>query len=236
MTIQQIKRENAPVAMEASKWLSIQVLLDEVEMEDLVSAICLSFEKSALYYLGSVVLKDQWMITLSDFLTCYGDYVKSLKNSQLPNPSDYKKIFSAALSANSSALYALILNAEKYLLRAAKPIIQLQPLEIHYSIEDKKFRPLVFGQECISWGVQFSYPQIYLDVESKQVVKTQDLKSDLNRSLFNMIQKWVRSHTIPTPFVVEGKLQNVPMRLGKRCLPWINLHPGLLGKGVLVKQ
>jgi hypothetical protein len=48
------------------------------------------------------------------------------------------------------------------------------------------------------------------------------------------MQQWVRSHTIATPFEVEGKKVNVPIRLGKECLSRINSHPQLQAKGLRV--
>jgi hypothetical protein len=56
-----------------------------------------------------------------------------------------------------------------------------------------------------------------------------------NTVLFHQIQRWMRGATIPTPFLVDGKGVNVPLRLGKRCLSWINTHAQLKAKGIRVK-
>jgi hypothetical protein len=57
-----------------------------------------------------------------------------------------------------------------------------------------------------------------------------------NTTLFKRLQQWVRSHTIATPFEVEGKKINVPIRIGKRCLNWIHVHPQLRAKGIRVNH
>jgi len=57
-----------------------------------------------------------------------------------------------------------------------------------------------------------------------------------NTALYRSVQRWMRAHTIPTPFHVNGKKINVPMRLGKKCLPWISEHCQLKEKGIKVEQ
>ena len=55
-----------------------------------------------------------------------------------------------------------------------------------------------------------------------------------NTAVFKKMQQWTRMYTIATPFEVEGKKVNVPIRLGKQCLQWIHHHPQLQAKGLRV--
>lgn len=83
---------------------------------------------------------------------------------------------------------------------------------------------MVFGQTSLFWGVQFSYPQIFMDSGDPKKVDG----SFANTSLFQEIRRWARDETRATPFLFQGERINVPIRLGKNCFSWINRHPQLL--------
>jgi hypothetical protein len=51
-------------------------------------------------------------------------------------------------------------------------------------------------------------------------------------ALFRKIQLWSREATRATPFVLEGKRINVPIRIGKNCLSWIGNHPQLQSQNI----
>lgn len=222
-----ISTTNEP-PMQASKWLTAQVLIDEEEMRSLLDFI----GTFALYTCGAVCLPGEERISTKNFLQAYSHYVQLLKEGQLPQTQDYRLPFSAAMTATLEALYVIPLNDGQQLVRVGKPVIQLQAHHIDYSSLDKKFRSMVFGENNIPWGIQFSFPQLYQDRTTGRVEKV--LQTSPNASLFQNLQKWVRQHTIPTPFYVEEKQYNVPMRLGKQCLSWINRHPQLVAKGIKV--
>lgn len=216
---------------QASKWLSSQALIDGAEMEDLLK----SLGNITLYLTGGVEQTGQGILPISDFLQIYRNYVESLAQGRMPEESTYRKIFSPAMSATPEALYTIPAGEGKELIRICKPVVQMQAHTLDYSPLDKKFRSMVFGSHSIPWGIQFSYPQMYFDNAAKKVVQTKALTDYPNTILFNTIVKWMRSHTIPTPFIADETLQNVPMRLGKNCLRWINNHPQLNAKAIKVK-
>lgn len=229
MPLRQSTAEEPP--LQASKWLTSQVLLSAEEMQELLH----SLQPCAFYTTGSVVPKGEGVISPPDFLNCYQNYVDNLHAGSLPEALSYKRMFSLALSATPEALYTIDAGVSNQLIRICRPIIQLQPHSISYSPIDKKFRSMVFGQETIPWGIQFSYPQLYLDGTTKKIVKTKTDTDNLNTHLFDKLQKWMRKWTIPTPIIADGVLQNLPVRLGKGCLKWINNHPLLKAKGMLIK-
>ena len=92
---------------------------------------------------------------------------------------------------------------------------------------------MTFGINSIQWGIQFSFPYLFQNV-NMEVIKVREGALFPNASLFKQIQKWMRYHTSPTTFEVEGKEINVPIRLGNKCKTWINFHPQLAAKGLRV--
>jgi hypothetical protein len=221
-----------PPSLEASKWLQSQVLIDAREMELLFE----SLGAFAIYKTGIVVTEHTREVSKDLFLKVYFDYVNCLKKGGIPDETSYRSVFSSVFTCSSDAVSIITLGEDKQILRVVRPVVQLQAHRMHFSSQDGKFRPMVFGPETILWGIQFSYPQLCIDSFTRQVRNVTATDEFPNTRLFHQIQKWVRYNTIPTPFLVEGSLVNIPVRLGKECLGWINSHPHLVEKGLFVKS
>lgn len=218
--------------MQASKWLKSQVLIDDDEMVSLFTALG-NFE---IYLIGCLTPRDAGVVTQAEFLQKYKEYVSFLKEGAIPDEVAIRHLFSSIFTCSSDHLFAMPIGEDQQLIRISKPVIQLQAHRLDYSNADGKFYSMTFGVESISWGIQFSYPQLYEDPLTHQIDKVGLEAKFPNTLLFQRLQRWVRNHTIPTPFEVQGKQINVPVRLGKHCLPWINRHPQLIKKKIQVKR
>jgi len=210
--------------LSVSKWIKIPLLIDVEEMEDLFSSIT----PFRLYQVQKVTPKDEGIISASSFLKDYADYIDSLKRGEVPS-ARFGPLFSPVLSVTDEALFAMPVGEARQLYKPQLPVIQMQAHAIRYSPADHSFRSQLFGSGAISWGIQLGYPQIYEDPKTHAIFPTRDLP---NGPLFHDIQKWVRHNTRPTPFVVEGHKQNIPIRLGKACFSWIAAHPQLKAQGI----
>lgn len=218
--------------LQAAKWLDYQALIDEEEMVGLFDQL----GPFSLYYCGTVCKPGEGEIEKNAFLDHYRAYVHCLREGTPPDQFLYRRLFSPAMTVTPEVLFAIQLGDGRQIIRVSKPVVQLQAHCMNYSIVDKKFHPMVFGTDSISWGIQFSYPQLYQDNMTKEVRSVTDTPDFPNTPLFRSLQKWMRQYTIPAPFVVDGVLTNVPMRLGKKCLSWIDRHPHLKQKGITVKK
>jgi len=206
--------------LNVSKWIKIPLLIDAEEMEDLFKSVT----PFCLYQVQKVTPKGEGVISLSAFLEDYSTYIESLKRGKVPAP-----LSSPVLSVTPDALHTMAFDDGRQLYKPQLPVIQMQVHAVRYSEADQSFRSQLFGSDAISWGIQLGYPQIYEDPKTYEIHATRDLP---NGPLFREIQKWVRMHTRPTPFVVNNQKQNVPIRLGKACFTWINTHPQLKKQGV----
>jgi len=217
--------------LQASKWLKRQLLIDTEEMASLFQSLG-EFE---IYQIGCVNKVGEGRISHEEFLEHYRHYVDALKAGELPDDADYRGYFSSVLTLSPDCLYAVPIGTDQQLIRIAKPVIQLQTHLLGFSPVDGKFRPMVMGNDSILWGIQFSYPQLCLNNTTQEIEKVNDHDDFFNTVLFKRFQSWVRRHTIPTPFKVGEEIVNVPVRLGKECLSWINRHPQLMKKCLLVE-
>lgn len=217
-------------SLQASKWLQIQVLLDVHEMESLFADL----GEFYIYRVGGIAKIGEELISQERFLSEYRDYIDALKRGEVPDADRFRKVFANVLTASSDALFSYRISPEEHIVRIARPIIQMQSHSMHYSKDDEKFRPLVFGYDSILWGVQFSYPQLYQDVVTMEIKKVDQSDVCMNTALFRKLQQWLRHHTRPTPIVAEGKAMRIPIKIGNECFSWINRHPQLKQRGMQV--
>lgn len=222
---------NAEPPMQASKWLKCQVLCDAEELQSLSQ----SLEPFEIYLTGCVTPLGSGSLAKQEFFSIYASYIEELKQGKIPGNSQYRHYFSSVFTRTPEVLYAIPLETNQQLIRVEKPVVQLQHHCLDYSKEDGKFRPMIFGTDCIHWGIQFSYPQIFQEARTHQILQVDDSPIFPNTSLFKHLQQWIRKNTIPTPFLVGDQQINVPMRLGKQCLCWINQHQQLINRGLRVK-
>ncbi|MBS0603436.1 MAG: hypothetical protein JSS60_00190 [Verrucomicrobia bacterium] len=218
--------------LQVSKWLKIQVLLDTDEMNDLLKAL----GEVAFVVVSEPVEPQDAVISAGSFLAKYADYIHLLKQGEVPPADDFRRFFSSALSTTLDTFYAIAAGGNKFLIKPLKPVVQLQAHHFFYSDLDRKFHPMVLSAESVSWGVQFSYPQLFQDPKTRQIVKVADTPEFPNSALFSTLMKWMRSATLPTPFEVGSTRVNSPIRVGKKSLSWIKSHPQLQMKGIQVSQ
>lgn len=218
--------------MQVSKSLKHPVLLDLEEMRALFTHLGTFY----LYHVSSPVLRQEAEIPQGIFLKRYGEYVAGIKSGELIDEKLLRPFFSATITKDLESLYAISLEEKKVLVKPIKPVIQLTLNHFIHSPLDEKFHLGVQGQGSITWGVQFSYPQLYQHPKTKTIVKVEKNALFPNTEIFSLLSRWIRQHTLPTPFIYQEKRVNVPLRLGKACFSWINHHPNLKPKLLKVME
>ncbi len=205
----------------ASKWLKHPVLLSEEEMREILS---FSF---SIHIVSDIVQEDE--LSKEDFLADYAAYIQGLKEGEVKS---FRRTFSSVFTTSKDLLEKKEVKKDHFLIKPIKPVVQLQFHQFLASAADGKFYPMVASQESISWGIQFSYPQLFQDPETQKIMKVDD--SFPNTSLFQQIVRQIKKLSVPATFVWKGEKTSTPIRIGKQCFEWIGRHPQLLSKGVAV--
>src|SRR5262249_34851571 len=149
-------------------------------------------------YCGRVIHPgEEGEIVRSKFLEEYAEYITCLRNGILPQLSTYRQKFSPVLTITKDVLYAVPIGGGRQIIRLAHPAIQLQAFNIGYSSIDQKFSSMVFGSDSIPWGIQFSYPQLCRNPETKEIEQTKKVAEFPNTHVFHALQRWMRAHTVP---------------------------------------
>lgn len=217
--------------LRASKWTCLQALVTPQEMQVLLEALSQPY----LYLCGSLWAKEEFSNHKKLFLENYKRYIDALENGNVPDLSLTRTFFSACLTDHPEATYLQDVQNEQFLLRFTQPIIQIQHHTMNYSPYDGKMHSMVFGKDAITWGIQLSYPQMYMDANGN-VKQTTDSTAHPNSGLFKTLQRWLRHNTLPTTFISDNQRIPTSIRLGKGCLEWIERHPQMQAHNIQVAR
>jgi hypothetical protein len=209
-----------------SKSRKLPVLMSASEMRALLSEL----EPFFIFTVGKPIEVEGAELSKEQFLTDYERYIQGIQAGELIEETS--PIFSSVFTTTKDALYAMPLQNGKVLIKSRIPVVQLQR---HHFIYSDTFHSGVVGRESITWGIQFSYPQLYMDPKTRAIGKVDKSDSFPNSPLFQRLAKWMRDHTRATPFLIGEVKNNQPMRLGKESFSWIRKHPGLKEKGLDVE-
>jgi hypothetical protein len=168
------------------------------------------------------------------FLSSYERYIAHIMTG-VDLQQELKSDFQCALSCSESCFYRITVPVDRWIIKCNQPVIQIQPHRFSFSSVDHKVRSHVFGGDTISWGVTFSFPQLFQDPRSYAVERIGTNEKFLNAALFQKVRAWVRQNTTPTPFLIDDKVVNVPIRLGRACASWIAGHPHLRERNIVIK-
>ena len=235
MNLRRITAKEAPPFL-ASKWLHLDLLIDANEMLDLFSFIRQHASNVFLFSTLGVQPRGQNFLEQEQFLAAWQRYITILQSGNIPQDANFRFFFTAVMTVTTDALRAIDIKDDKEIIMACEPIVQMQLHRFIYSQTDEKFRSMIFGENSISWGVRFSYPQIFQHPLTRMVEDSLEEQRFVNASIFATIRQWIRQCTMPTPFVIEEKRINVPIRIGKECLGWINNHPELIARNIYVQR
>lgn len=214
-------------SLHVSKLLKLPVLFDVEELAALFKEIEREFQNFYIFPVAEIVPKGQEVISKEEFLAKYALYLKCLKTGEVPDPRLFRTFFSSVLTLTPESVYVIDINGISSLIKPIHPIVQMQTHHFAYSSQDQTLRSMVFSKESISWGLHFSYPQLFQHPKTQEIGKVLQEEGYPNTPLFKKIQKWVRVNTMATPLKIEGNLMNATFRIGKKCFAWIDNHPQL---------
>ncbi len=203
---------------QGSKYLKYPLLCDADELRNL-------FEQISPFYIYRLTgLSDGNPISQGQFIDEYGSWIAKLKAGSVPEDGELKRLLACAFVTDPEALWKQAVPQSRYIVKVSRPLVQVQAHFFTYSPLDGVFRSMTMGPNSIFWGLLFSFPQVYQDPKTQELMEVEESEEF---TLFQKIKLWVRNETRATPFIADGKRTNVPIRLGKQCFSWIHHHPQL---------
>ncbi len=205
-----------------AKWVSHTVLFSLSGLQELLTAINPYF----LLPMAEPVAKERWCISQETLLEQYKRYLEEIKSSAALPAIAMRRFFSLTLTSSLEDVYAVSLAKERIFIKPRRPVIQIQLYRCYLSPAGE-FHPMILHPDSFSWGLQFSYPQIYEDPHTHQFFKVL-LESEFNNTrTFKSIVSWIRTHTKPVPLSVKEKVLHAPFRIEKKSENPLLCHLGL---------
>lgn len=198
--------------LEVSRWISFGIIVSPDEMRQLFSKL----SPSNLVQVGSVCKEDEALLSEEAFLSAYETYIDSYKKG-----AAVPFRLAPAITRSISSHYLMQVRPEQFLVKGTLPSIQVQHHQFSFS-KDGRLLPMALDKDAISWGAQFSYPQIFRDPKTGQIHQTQKMPLE-NTALFSIIRRFVRDHTAPLKLLIDGKKKAFPIRISPNVLSWIDL-------------
>lgn len=210
--------------MQATKWLKLPLFLSPEE----IKALFESLGKIHIVPLSGVFRNGMEELSPSGYEALYRTYLEALYRGEPASPD--KKLISAwTLDLDAIQVTPV---ASGVLVKPRLPVVQVQPYWLNYSTTDEKFHEMAFSRESLSWGLQFSFPQLFQEPAHLEILKVQEPDFP-NAGLFKKIQRFSRAATVPTPFLLpNGSSLNHPCRIGKAFLDQASEMPQLSEKGL----
>ncbi len=224
----QIEPSLKHAGLQGSKWLTFRVLAETNDIAELM-ATCPTL---LLCNVSERVEKGRALITTEGFLRCYQNYIETLQNKKNPVRGELRPFFSAAWTLDPGALGAMPAGQERWIIKPLLPVVQLSSHFFHFSQESQQFHSMVYSQDAIPWGLQFSYPQLYTQPgleEAHASLKQPDLP---NHALFLTLKEWVKAKTRPVRWVFQGKKITATFRMTRSVGTWMGDHPLLRQVGL----
>lgn len=214
-----------------SKWITFDLLVDPFEIKNLLDTL----SPVHLISLQNAQPETPFLMTQDQFLEVYSYYISQLQSQKTPSLESFKKAFYLMISSSFDKIFIRKLENGKEFLVTAKPLIEVKPISLVFSQVDQSLRAAPYHPDGILWGLRFSFPQL---MQNPSTLETEDIRKDnsLEAALFVKLRRWVREYTLATPFIIDSKKINLPVRLGKNCLSWINFHPDLKKFNIQVAQ
>lgn len=210
--------------MQATKWLKLPLFLSPEEL----TALFESLGKIHIIPLSGVFRDGMEELSPESYVALYRTYLESLHRGESA-VLDKKLISAWTVDLNAIEVTSV---ATGVLVKPKIPVVQVQPYWLNYSTTDEKFHEMAFSRDSLSWGLQFSFPQLFQEPTHLEILKVQEPEFP-NAGLFKKIQRFSRASTVPTPFVLpNGSSLNHPCRIGKTFLDKAAQMPQLTGKGL----
>lgn len=206
-----------------SKWISIDVLIDSDELKDLFTHCA----NPILLSMQNLSEDHPFHLDQSSLLQKYDSYISDLKKGMIPQLKEIRTYFYFFLTAHMNDIFMKELSKGKKKLFYNTPLVEFKPICLNLSKVDHTLRVMPLSPSGVLWGLKISFPGMVQKYQSP-LIESIDFKQEPNGILFSKIRKWIRDNTRATPFLIGSKKVNLPIRLGKKCLNWINHHPQLI--------
>ncbi len=188
--------------MHVSKWQHFHLKLSLEGLSSLFDALSLHHA----YLVGQLCTRDACIESLSRFTTTYAQFLQAEEE----NKTAFRKALTVGLSQDPS-VFSLKRLASGVIVTPHLPYIQVR-LSTYTVSDDCKVHPGTLGSNAAPWGLQFSYPLLFMNEKEGIGKNVLTEEGFVNTPLYKKMQKWIREMTKPAKVLVDGSLVQTTLR------------------------
>ncbi|PCI76629.1 hypothetical protein COB21_04165 [Candidatus Aerophobetes bacterium] len=210
--------------MQASKWLRIRILLDEKTLTqwfDLIGQVC-------FVNLFATKSEDALIVSPEEVLSRYTQYMEQIKAGKEVDHAYFQKKLTLHMTKDPKSCYKTALKGKSiYFAKEKAPGVRMALFGFSWDKSHREIHSNVYSKTTISWGLEFSYPQIFSGSLDTEVVYLAQEKDRPNSALFVQLKQLIRRASKPVKFIYEDQKIISSLRMDKTGGAWINNHFGL---------
>jgi len=173
------------------------------------------------------VTKESWQVPRSLLFSHYESYLDGLfKGEKMPS-QELRRFFSWMLFSAPEDLYAMPVSGGRWALKSRRPVIYGQLYHAFFSPADGKLHPMVLHPSSFSFGLQFSYPQLFEDPKTHVFHRVLVEGNFATTPLYKRLIAWIRTYTKPLILQVNHQAKPMPFRIGIDAQDPSTYHRGL---------
>lgn len=215
-----------------AKWLQTPLLCSLEELDLLLHSLGSIFLVPA----GGLLEREALFVSPEDLRSTYQQYLAWIVSSAALPSAEMRRHLTLMMSVSLDSFSAAEIKTGRFMIKPVQPVVMIQPYHFFMSSLDQKIHSMVMSQESISWGLQFSYPQMYEDPKNHLFGKISEAPEFPNTALYKKVVQWVRSFAMPAPVHYMGQKTHASFRIGKQAFALAQAHKGLQKRGIEVRR
>lgn len=205
-------------AFSFARFVKIPLLIEVEELEKLLNTI----EPCYLFRIGRPLEPPELEWTKKQYIELYAGYLDALKKGLLLEKKLYRSILHFICANDPMQLAKSIVTDGKWIVYPRFPVIYWQYHEMYWDPHFLEMKSMTFNASSFSWGIQMMCPMLY-ESQRKEEKENRFSHSSIY-PIFHQMRRWIRQHTSPAVFDVQGKKVNSSVRISQKCFSWINTY------------
>lgn len=194
-----------------SKWLRFQLLLTVETFKELLDFLSVE----VLFGVAGPDVKEELVYSKETYLAVYKAYLEALQRRDEKLIKELMKKLCVAIAYEKQAFYQIELADNRCLIKIKEPSIQFRPFNFIYHKELQQFLMQVKSKEAINFGLEISFPQIFQDPKTAQILHVFKDQKLVSARGFKKVQSFVKSKTKPAKFLIEDQIKTATFRIEK---------------------
>lgn len=191
--------------LQASRFLKHVVLLTPDTLTELINHL-----HCEVCNISKVVEKRDFK---EEFLKAYAQYYAMLLKQEV-DVFSLRSLLTCALSLDFNAFNENILSVSRRIISVKSPVVYVR-LMTYQCLANNRVIPFALGKDVHTFGLVFSFPQLYRDPTSKE--NRNALKESRNAALWKSITQWIRRETQILKINTGSEMMNITFRYHPLC-------------------